>query len=60
LATVANAPSPGLAKINISRVAARRLGPKEYGYIEDSTAWSYTLTDAGRHYLATVRPGGNP
>lgn len=51
LASVASAQPPGLAKVDISRVAARRLGPKEYGYIEESTAWSYTLTEAGREYL---------
>lgn len=52
LVRVASAPPPGLAKVDISRVAARRLGPKEYGYIEDSTAWSYILTETGRDYLA--------
>ncbi|QFU86656.1 hypothetical protein [Amycolatopsis sp. YIM 10] len=52
LARVGSAQPPGLPKVDISRVAARRLGPKEYGYIEDSTAWSYALTDAGRQYLA--------
>lgn len=52
LSRVANAQSPGLAKVDISRVAARRLGSKEYGYIKDSTAWAYTLTETGRDYLA--------
>ena len=60
LSCVANAPSPGLAKIEISRIAARRLGPKEYGYIQDSTAWSYSLTEAGQTYLVTAQRLGYP
>ncbi|MFE3170064.1 hypothetical protein ACFXI3_00400 [Amycolatopsis sp. NPDC059235] len=60
LARVASARPPGLPKVDISRVAARRLGPKEFGYIEDSTAWSYALTDVGREYWQPHSNAGIP
>ncbi|MCQ9178705.1 hypothetical protein KMT30_06605 [Streptomyces sp. IBSBF 2953] len=52
LEAVAAAPGQTLAKISIGRVAALRLGPAGHGYIEDASAWQYSLTPAGRAYLA--------
>ncbi|MEV7676480.1 hypothetical protein [Streptomyces sp. NPDC088752] len=52
LEEVAAAPGQTLAKVDIGRVAARRLGPGGHGYIEDVSAWQYRLTQAGRAYLA--------
>ncbi|MFE5589185.1 hypothetical protein [Streptomyces sp. NPDC056549] len=52
LEAVAAAPGQTLPKVDIGRVAARRLGPGGHGYIEDASAWQYRLTPAGRAYLA--------
>lgn len=51
LTAVHDAPPPGLPKTGIGRVAARRLGPGGYHYIEDANAWAYKLTSKGVRYL---------
>lgn len=55
LEAVASAHEQTLAKIDIGRVAARRLGPHGHGYLEDASAWQYRLTPAGLAYLAMAR-----
>ncbi|MEV6712566.1 hypothetical protein AB0M48_11040 [Lentzea sp. NPDC051208] len=54
LSKIGDAPDAVLLKTNIGRTAARRLGAKGLGYIEDATPWSYRLTDEGRGYLDSL------
>ncbi|MEO6083953.1 MAG: hypothetical protein ABIQ18_12705 [Umezawaea sp.] len=51
LLVVAEATSTPPPKTEIGRAAARTLGPKGFGYIEDANAWAYQVTDAGHRYL---------
>lgn len=54
LVTVRDAPPPGLVKTEISRRAARALGPAGHRYIDDTHPWAYTLTPEGTDYLTNV------
>jgi hypothetical protein len=51
LTAVRDAPAPGLPKIEITRTAARILGPSGYHFIEDQNEWAYKITDKGLSYL---------
>jgi DNA-binding MarR family transcriptional regulator len=58
LHTVAAATDGPTPKTHIGRAAARKLGPRGLGYIEDANAWAYRLTDIGRDYLGLTGDDG--
>lgn len=58
LTKVSQAGPDGLAKYEISRSAARRLGPRGLRYIQDARPWSYQLTREGQSALAASEMRG--
>ncbi|MFC9330778.1 hypothetical protein [Kitasatospora sp. NPDC057015] len=54
LRRVEGAGADGLARYEVGRSAARALGGKGMGYIEDAHPWSYRLTKLGAEVLSTA------